>query len=133
MHGSTHTCTHTSHTPLKLPYCPYTHQEVFLDLKALLNLLLVTLKLAGPAEQDARPPTTVIVAPPTCSESPLDVAPPPLGQLPALGPAGHMVLPRLVAEPGQSPEQLCKGRVGYNTEYSIHTFTYKYIIEGMLC
>ena len=73
------------------------------DLETFLNLLLDSLKLAGPAEQDPGPSSAPVVSVSSGGESSLDVAPPLPCQSLLLLLNLRLVLPCLVAEPRQSP------------------------------
>ena len=74
------------------------------DLETFLNLLLDSLKLAGPAEQDPGPSSAPVVSVSSGGgESSLDVAPPLPCQSLLLLLNFRLVLPCLVAEPRQSP------------------------------
>ena len=83
-----------------------THHKVVSDLKALLDLLLDTLKLAGPAEQDAGPSLTRVVLFSPESHGPLDVAPALLRQPLALLRIPRLVLAHLEAQSRQTPQDL---------------------------
>lgn len=79
---------------------------MLLDLEALLDLLLVALKLAGPAQQNAGPSLAGIVLLSSSGQRPLNEPPAPLRQLPALCLVLAVIFPCLVAEPSEPPEDL---------------------------